>query len=157
MPRRVLAHADRDHKTHTTAFEVQKSIDPDVIVSDDDERVLRTAIASGPRAIRWRGFKSTAKDVDRSRGFRDGQAPFFEIRGGDILCDSFVGGIVAAPGDRDAGADNTGDRVAESTAGSLRDGKGSQSISRPGFARLARHFTQRRFFSRDHVTRTAGS
>ena len=132
-----------------------QSIDPYVIVFDRDQRVLRTATASGQRAAEWQGFKSTDKGVDQPRVCRDGQPLFFEIWDDNFLTDDFVGGFVVYPDGRDAAADPTGGRVAVYTAKILWDWKEPRSISRPGFAKVTVKFTQRQALPEENSSRKA--
>jgi len=141
------------------AFELApegRTIDPYVIVLDEDRQVLRTATAPGMRAARWRGFRSNDKGVAQPRSFDDGRPLFFEIWDDNTLADAFVGGFVVYPDARDAVTDKSGDRVAEYTAKILWDWKEPQSISRPGFARATVKFLERQTISQGAASRKAG-
>lgn len=113
------------------AFELApqvQTIDPYVIVLDEDKPVLRTATATGRREAQWRGFKSTDRGVNQPRAFRGGQPLFFESWDSNYSYDAFIGGLVVYPDGDDSAAGGSGDRVAEYTAKILWDWKGPQSL-----------------------------
>ncbi len=142
------------------AFELApqgQTIDPYVIVFDQDKQVLRTATALGRREAQWRGFKSTDRGVDQPRTFRDGQPLFFEVWDSNYSYDAFIGGFVVYPDGHDSTADESGNRVAEYTAKILWDWKEPQAISRAGFARVTVRFLKRQTSSQSKVSRKAGS
>jgi hypothetical protein len=114
----VVVHAERDGKL---------------------EQVLRTHSASGKRAARWWGFKSTDAGVDQPRLMADGQPLFCEIWDSDFLDDAFIGGFVIYPSSRDA--DNDG--VADYTAPILWDWKTPREIQRSGYATVRVKFHSR--------------
>jgi len=159
LGRRSDAQADQlIEVSKIQAFELApegRTIDPYVIVFDQDVQVLRTATASGRREAQWRGFKSTDKGVAQPRPFRDGQPLFFEIWDDNYGYDTFVGGFVLYPDGHDAAADESGDRVAGYTAKLLWDWKEPQVISRAGYARVTVRFLERLSSTRDKASRKA--
>ena len=142
------------------AFELApagQTIDPYLIVFDEDKQVLRTATALGRREAQWRGFQSTDRGVNQPRTFRDGQPLFFEIWDSNYSYDAFIGGFVVYPDGHDSAVDKSGNRVAEYTAKILWDWKEPQAISRAGFARVTVRFLKRQASSQDKTSRKAGS
>jgi hypothetical protein len=82
------------------AFELAaegQTVDPYVIITDGDRRILKTRYVSGVREAEWRGFKSTDAGVDPPRAFSDGQPLFFEIWDSNYLEDTFLGGLWCTP------------------------------------------------------------
>jgi Zn-dependent protease with chaperone function len=140
------------------AFELApegQTADPYVIVFDGDTQVLRTAPGTGQREARWHHFRSTDRGVNQPRSFRDGQPLFFEIWDSDYGDDAFIGGFVVYPDVHDSAANNSGTRVAEYTAKILWDWKGSQEISRAGFARVSVRFLKRQSSTQDNTSQNA--
>jgi Zn-dependent protease with chaperone function len=101
------------------AFELAgdvETVDPYVIVTDGDRRILRTRHASAVREAQWSGFKSTDPGVDQPRAFGDGQPLFFEVWDSNYLHNTFLGGFVVYPNASEARPDADGGRLAEYTA-----------------------------------------
>lgn len=133
-----------------------QSIDPYVIVFDQDRQVLRTATVAGVRSARWDGFRSTDKGVDQPRSFEDRQPLFFELWDDNTFSDTFVGGFVAYPSGRDAVTKPSGDRVAEYTIKILWNWKEPRAVARTGFARVTVRFLDRQTPPSGDASRKSG-
>ncbi len=120
-----------------------QAVDPYVIVSNGDRKVLQTRSTSGVRTAQWKDFKSTDRDVDQPRALRDGQPLFLEIWDDNYLDDTFLGGFAIYPASQDAVSGAGGERVAEYTTRILWEWREPQTISRPGHARVWVRFLRR--------------
>jgi hypothetical protein len=141
------------------AFELAsegQTVDPYVMVTDGNRQVLRTRYASAVRNVQWKGFKSTDPGVDQPRACSDGQPLFFEIWDSNYFGDTFLGGLVVYPEEKDARSGADGELLADYTAKIHWDWKEPQSVSRPGHARVWVRFTKRQAPVQAEVTREAG-
>ena len=72
------------------------------------------------------------------------------------MTDTFIGGFVIYPDGRDAKLNAAGELIAEYTGKILWDWKESQSISRPGYARVQVRFSLRQAEAPVAATKESG-